>query len=403
MTSFFCFPSLFCYSPRCPSVYTKAVKKLILKRKIMTRHVSTTQLRLFFMKDGNVVLGVLHLLRIFWLSQDVRGGNTDTPFSRHTNEPPASIPSNKKEDPFNPVATRVENDVEVYDTGPSIPFISKKDAVPPDSSPSIKGKTTTNKGAVKPLVVDQTLEEDDLSIQVVPGTKCKRSGCGKEYTDEAQSRAEGGIESMCVYHSGSPVFHEGSKGNSDPTSYQQSGCCSRKVLEFDEFLKIGGCKTGKHLFVGSGKNSKLTEETVSCRHDWLVLRLKHIKHWFPQRYQTPTWVIMSVFAKKVDKERSTVSFSDRELSIDLKMQEGKHFRETYPLYQHIDPKNSTFEVLSTKVEIKMKKANGISWPSLRLNEGVVTGVTTFGVTGGNATVGGKEYSLATDSPLYTQT
>lgn len=25
-------------------------------------------------------------------------------------------------------------------------------------------------------------------------------------------------------------------------------CCSRKVLEFEEFLKIPGCKKGKHRF-----------------------------------------------------------------------------------------------------------------------------------------------------------
>jgi hypothetical protein len=26
-------------------------------------------------------------------------------------------------------------------------------------------------------------------------------------------------------------------------------CCKRRVLEFDEFLKIEGCKKGRHVFV----------------------------------------------------------------------------------------------------------------------------------------------------------
>ena len=48
-----------------------------------------------------------------------------------------------------------------------------------------------------------------------------------------------------MYHPGAPLFHEGSKGYT---------CCKRRVLEFDEFMKIEGCKTkDKHLFVGSGK------------------------------------------------------------------------------------------------------------------------------------------------------
>jgi hypothetical protein len=48
-----------------------------------------------------------------------------------------------------------------------------------------------------------------------------------------------------VYHPGVPLFHEGSKGWT---------CCKRRVLEFDEFMKIEGCKTKKrHLFVGKSK------------------------------------------------------------------------------------------------------------------------------------------------------
>jgi len=49
----------------------------------------------------------------------------------------------------------------------------------------------------------------------------------------------------CIYHPGQALFHEGSKGWT---------CCKRRVLEFDEFMKIAGCKKKKrHLFVGKGK------------------------------------------------------------------------------------------------------------------------------------------------------
>jgi hypothetical protein len=41
------------------------------------------------------------------------------------------------------------------------------------------------------------------------------------------------------------VFHEGSKGWS---------CCKRRVLEFDQFLKIPGCtEKTRHMFVGKAK------------------------------------------------------------------------------------------------------------------------------------------------------
>ena len=50
--------------------------------------------------------------------------------------------------------------------------------------------------------------------------------------------------SLVLNHPGAPIFHEGSKGYT---------CCKRRVLEFDQFMKIEGCKTkDRHLFVGSG-------------------------------------------------------------------------------------------------------------------------------------------------------
>ncbi|RIA82424.1 HSP20-like chaperone [Glomus cerebriforme] len=281
---------------------------------------------------------------------------------RHTDQvtkPPENATTTSEIENLTPaskVATRVENGVEIY-----------------DSSPKISYTQTTPKTVTEPALVEKEPEEDDLSIPVSPGTTCKRSSCDKKYVDDTTSRGEG-PDAECIYHSGTPVFHEGSKGWS---------CCSRKVLEFEEFLKIKGCKKGKHLFVGSGEEDS-NEEIVQCRHDW---------------YQTPTHIIMSIFAKKVDKQNSSIIFKEQELNADLKMPDGKRFKTTYPLYQLIDPKNSNFEILTTKVEIKLKKANGISWPSLKSDENLGI-TTTFGVQGGTATVGGKQYTLATDSPLY---
>lgn len=48
------------------------------------------------------------------------------------------------------------------------------------------------------------------------------------------------------------MFHEGSKGWT---------CCKRRVLEFEEFMRIEGCRQkDKHLFVGTGSNEE--EENI---------------------------------------------------------------------------------------------------------------------------------------------
>lgn len=71
---------------------------------------------------------------------------------------------------------------------------------------------------------------------------CRRKGCGKTHTGGDRSGES------CVHHPGAPIFHEGSKGWT---------CCKRRVLEFDQFMNIEGCKTkDRHLFVGSGKKAK---------------------------------------------------------------------------------------------------------------------------------------------------
>jgi hypothetical protein len=83
-------------------------------------------------------------------------------------------------------------------------------------------------------------EDDDPALEVPDGRLCRRKGCGVAYSGKERADDE-----KCTHHPGAPIFHEGSKGYS---------CCKRRVLEFDQFMKIEGCKTKtRHLFVGSGK------------------------------------------------------------------------------------------------------------------------------------------------------
>ncbi|KAM6538853.1 hypothetical protein FALCPG4_000704 [Fusarium falciforme] len=138
-------------------------------------------------------------------------------------------------------------------------------------------------------------EDDDPSLEIPDGAACKRKTCGAVYK-KGSSRDE----EECVHHPGVPIFHEGSKGYS---------CCKRRVLEFDQFMKIEGCKTkAKHLFVGSGKNGNgngnggAEEVLTTVRHDF---------------YQTPANVIASFFLKKINKETAKVELQTKQVNLDL--------------------------------------------------------------------------------------
>ena len=85
-------------------------------------------------------------------------------------------------------------------------------------------------------------DSDDPSLEIPANATCRRKGCGATYTGSTARDDE-----KCVHHPGAPIFHEGSKGWS---------CCKRRVLEFDQFLKIPGCtEKTRHMFVGKAKAS----------------------------------------------------------------------------------------------------------------------------------------------------
>ncbi|KAL8831367.1 MAG: hypothetical protein Q9170_005330 [Blastenia crenularia] len=98
-------------------------------------------------------------------------------------------------------------------------------------------------------------ESDDPSLAIPANKGCRRRGCNAASSVHTNSSSRDDEE--CIFHPGQPLFHEGSKGWT---------CCKRRVLEFDEFMKIEGCKQKKrHMFVGSKKKDQEEEALVTAR------------------------------------------------------------------------------------------------------------------------------------------
>jgi hypothetical protein len=89
----------------------------------------------------------------------------------------------------------------------------------------------------------------------------------------------------------------------------------------------------------------------------------------------------------------------KQLKVDGHFQDGKKFEFITPLFQPIIPEKCKYMVLTTKVEITLQKANGISWAAIDPTTEVKSW-TTFGVGGGGGTVGSKEAIIAQDAPLH---
>ncbi|KAI3332152.1 Pyruvate/Phosphoenolpyruvate kinase-like domain-containing protein [Xylariaceae sp. AK1471] len=196
-------------------------------------------------------------------------------------------------------------------------------------------------------------EDDEPSLEIPDGKVCRRKGCSATYK-KGQLRSD---DEKCVHHPGAPIFHEGSKGYT---------CCKRRVLEFDQFMKMEGCKTSpRHLFIGSGqdKNKKNKQQSTTDGEEML----ETVRHDF---YQTPTTVIASFFLKKIDSARATVKFNPSTLDLDLPTNEPapKRYKTSVPLFGEIDTQKSTFKILGTKLEVSLYKADGASWPVLRSDQ-----------------------------------
>lgn len=102
------------------------------------------------------------------------------------------------------------------------------------------------------------------------------------------------------------------------------------------------------------KDDKETgEEVVTCRTDF---------------YQTYTHINASIFLKKTDKEQSSITFKSAEINVDLRTADKKRYKTTIPLYAEITPDECSYTVMGTKVEMRLKKADGTSWPALRNDE-----------------------------------
>ena len=71
---------------------------------------------------------------------------------------------------------------------------------------------------------------------------CKNGGCLKKFNPTENK------DDSCKYHSGKPIFHDLKKGWT---------CCNVIVYDWDEFEKIEGCTTGKHL------EKKVKKETTN--------------------------------------------------------------------------------------------------------------------------------------------
>ncbi|GAP86256.1 putative cord and cs domain-containing protein [Rosellinia necatrix] len=250
---------------------------------------------------------------------------------------------------------KIEKKEQATDVSPATQSLADKlaEAVSAAGTTASRAPLTPQPAPTAPAPPPES-EDDEPALEIPDGKECRRKGCSVVFR-KGQQRSD---EEQCAHHPGAPIFHEGSKGYS---------CCKRRVLEFDQFMKIEGCKTSpRHLFIGSGQDKSKAKKGPSSEQGGEEL-LETVRHDF---YQTPNNVIASFFLKKIDSARATVKFNANALDLDLPTSEPapKRYKTSVPLFGEIDTQKSVFKILGSKLEVNLQKADGASWPVLRSDE-----------------------------------
>ncbi|CAG8493547.1 12722_t:CDS:2 [Ambispora leptoticha] len=110
----------------------------------------------------------------------------------------------------------------------------------------------------------------------------------------------------------------------------------------------------------SENTSTTTNPTPQNNQSNVFLPQSRVRH---EWYQNENYVNISIFIKNVKKETVKIDVNERLVSVSIKLPMGSDYSlELDPLAHEIIPSESKYEVLSTKIEIKLKKAQpGVKW------------------------------------------
>ncbi|KAK5612955.1 hypothetical protein CRENBAI_003966 [Crenichthys baileyi] len=164
---------------------------------------------------------------------------------------------------------------------------------------------------------------------IMHGTCCKNTGCKTVY--------EGPDTDMevCTHHTGAPVFHEG---------YKYWSCCCIKTTDFNAFLDQKGCATGKHRWV-----AKQDKKKVGCRHDW---------------HQTGNTVVVTIYTKNANPDFCSIEANQTVLLCQIQFENNKIFQREFHLWGVINVKQSSVNMVPSKVEITLRKSDQVAWGKL---------------------------------------
>jgi len=115
--------------------------------------------------------------------------------------------------------------------------------------------------------------------------------------------------------------------------------------------------------ISSSSNSNVSESQTSNHNSTPSKpRFRH------DYYNSMTEVVLTIFAKGIPKENVSVDFGEQILSVVVNVPGEEPYHYQPRLFAKIVPEKCRFTVLSTKIEIRLFKAEAITWTSLEYSD-----------------------------------
>ena len=133
-------------------------------------------------------------------------------------------------------------------------------------------------------------------------------------------------------------------------------CCQKKTTDFEAFTAQPGCTEGEHLWRTQAQETANEDDPqvlrTACRFDF---------------HQQGSTVVLSIYAKMPRPEQTHVELNAGRLRVDTRFgpdAQTKRFCNDWSLFGLVDVEQSTVELLQSKIEIILRKAEPLSWSRL---------------------------------------
>lgn len=140
---------------------------------------------------------------------------------------------------------------------------------------------------------------------------------------------------------------------------------TKTVMPGTSQFTVSSSTTNVNVNVNVNETNASSKPDVPSQPEDLVPKKPKYRHDY---YNSPTEVVLTIFAKGVPKNNVLIDFGEQILSVTINIPGDEIYHFQPRLFGKIIPDKCRYLVLSSKLEIHLAKAEAVTWPSLEFRK-----------------------------------